>query len=557
MASKVLIRPQQQTASSLLTTPRGSRRDIPMDLLREASQRLGKVALMGGSLWILATLLFHLTWVPLHPSEPWVGLRGTDAVAVVAGLVSLGLWAYTRRADRDSRFVLNLGLAYLIASCLAVGLVMHWEGSTPDALRLTISWVGVSILIFSAVLPIEPRKMLVVGVLAALMNPLAMAITGVTSETVLGAFRAGLLMHYPDLLLAGVGATISGVVTRMSRHVSKAREMGSYRLGDLIRKGGMGEVYRATHRMLARPAAIKLIRAEMLMAADAGSADLAVVRFHREAEAAASLRSPHTVELFDFGITEDQTLYFVMELLEGMDLDSMVKAHGPLPARRVIHILRQACDSLEEAHSKGLVHRDIKPANIHLGKVGIRNDFVKVLDFGLVKSLDRKAIDVTLATEVGQTAGTPAYMAPEMALSEDVDGRADIYALGCVAYFLLTGKLVFEAETSFQMIAKHLRNAPVPPSLRGGVDIPRQLEELILSCLEKSPDLRPASAATLDGILASLRLGDWTDEEARQWWQSIETAADAMSSATTRFIELSPSLAVRAGAGAMAQSGLD
>ena len=538
MSSKVLIRPQSGGTQTLLTTPRGSKRAIPQDLLREASLRLGKVALLGGSLWILATVLFHLTWSSLHPTEAWPGFRGTDAVAASAGIVSLLLWLYSRNVERDPDVVLNLGLVYLVGSSFFVGLVMHWEGSTHDALKVTISWVGVSILIFSALLPVEPRKMMAAAVIAALMNPLAMSITGVEDRSIGGAFLAGLLMHYPDLLLAGVAATISGVMTRMGRHVSKARDMGSYKLGDLIKKGGMGEVYRATHRMLARPAAIKLIRAEMLSATDGESADLAVIRFHREAEAAANLRSPHTVELFDFGVTEDRTLYFVMELLDGMDLETLVRDHGPLPAQRVVFLLRQACESLAEAHSLGLVHRDIKPANIHVGKVGVRHDFVKVLDFGLVKSVHPENMEHSLATQVGSTTGTPSYMAPEMALAETVDGRADIYALGCVAYFLLTGKLVFEADTTFQMIAKHLRNDPVPPSVRAGVDVPGPLEELILKCLAKAPEDRPESAEALDLALAAVRISPWTQADATEWWKQPATSSPVPSEAISRRVEL-------------------
>src|SRR5207249_11916746 len=157
-----------------------------------------------------------------------------------------------------------------------------------------------------------------------------------------------------------------------------------------------------------------------------------------EAEAAANLRSPHTVELYDFGVTEDDTLYFVMELLDGMDLESLVRKHGPVPPNRAIHIVRQVCESLEEAHAQGLVHRDIKPANIHVGRLGLTHDFVKVLDFGLVKSAEGPIDELSLATAAGATPGTPAYMAPELVLGETVDGRADLYALGCVAYFLLT-----------------------------------------------------------------------------------------------------------------------
>ena len=164
--------------------------------------------------------------------------------------------------------------------------------------------------------------------------------------------------------------------------------LGSYQLGELLGRGGMGEVYKATHRMLGRPVAIKLIRPEMIGARDGAEAQLAIRRFRREAEVAASLRSPHTVELHDFGVTTDQAFYFVMELLDGMDLESLVRQTGPVPAARAIHILRQVCESLEEAHARGLVHRDIKPANIHVGRLGLRHDFVKVLDFGLVKSVE-------------------------------------------------------------------------------------------------------------------------------------------------------------------------
>jgi serine/threonine-protein kinase len=282
----------------------------------------------------------------------------------------------------------------------------------------------------------------------------------------------------------------------------------------------MGEVYEAKHRMLARPAAIKLIRPEMLGEADGEAAQMAVKRFHREAESAANLRSPHTVEIYDFGVTEDRTLYFVMELLSGMDLEPLVKQHGPLPAGRVIHILIQVCDSLEEAHRAGLVHRDIKPANIHAGPQGLRSDFVKVLDFGLVKPFSARNTEHSLATIAGQITGTPAYMAPEMAFGEAVDGRADIYALGCVAYYLLTAQMVFTADTAMQMMAKHLQNAPIMPSQRTDNFIPRALDKLVLACLAKDPQDRPQSAAELARALEAIDVLAWGDEEAARWWSA-------------------------------------
>jgi serine/threonine-protein kinase len=281
----------------------------------------------------------------------------------------------------------------------------------------------------------------------------------------------------------------------------------------------MGEVYKATHRMLARPAAIKLIRPEMAGAQD-GGAQLAIARFRREAEAAASLRSPHTVELYDFGVTSDQTFYFVMELLEGMDLESLVRQKGPLPAGRVIHVLRQVCESLAEAHVRGLVHRDIKPANIHIGRLGLTYDFVKVLDFGLVKSVGAERAEPALATATGMLTGTPAYMAPEVAMGESYDGRADLYALGCVAYYLLTGCLVFEASNGLGMITRHLRDTPVPPSERSDLPIPSELERLVLACLAKVPEQRPPDAQQLARALTAVPVGAWDGDQAAQWWHS-------------------------------------
>ena len=483
------------------------------------------MCLIGGALWIVATALWHLTWPALHPGQTWPGIKGPEWLSYANGLASFALWFFIRKSNRPPEFFLTVGLCYMIVTCFCIGMVMHWGLPVAETLTVQLSWIGVVVLIFAAILPVEPRHMLIAGLISASMNPLSMVLTHVHGLSTLDAIRAGVLMHYPDFLLTLVGWAESHVVTRLGRQVSKAREMGSYQLGELIKRGGMGEIYKATHRMLARPAAIKLIRAEMLGTAEGESADLAIKRFHREAEAAANLRSPHTVELFDFGMTEDQTLYFVMELLQGVDLETLVRENGPLPPRRVIHILRQTCESLAEAHEQGLVHRDIKPANIHVGKVGVRHDFVKVLDFGLVKSVHQPATEDSLATAVGRTPGTPAYMAPEMSLGETVDARSDIYALGCVGYFLLTGHLVFDATSAFQMVAKHLRNDPVPPSLRARVDIPHAVEAVILKCLAKNPADRYATVIDLSNALDATRLRPWTDEEALASWRSFQPPA--------------------------------
>jgi serine/threonine protein kinase len=545
-----LIGPQPVSTPATLTRSRSRFRDLPDDLLRAASLRLGIMSLLLGALWVVGVAGGHLAARALGRPQ-WMELDIGDGIAFVSVLLSVALFAYTRRsADRDPRFVLDLGLLYLVATAFAIALIFHLTGLPGGAAVLPeISWVGAILLMFAAIVPTPPRKMLIAGIIAASMNPIAMLIARARGQWDFGPASMALLMHYPDYILVGAAVVIAGVVTKLGQQVTKAREMGSYQLGELLGRGGMGEVYKATHRMLARPAAIKLIRTEMLGAVDDEAAKLAVTRFRREAEAAANLRSQHTVELYDFGVTEDGTLYLVMEFLDGMDLESLVRETGPLPAGRVIQILRQVCDSLEEAHSRGLVHRDIKPANIHLGLVGLRYDFVKVLDFGLVKEVSSVSPETSMATIPGQMAlGTPAYMAPEMALGELVDGRADIYALGCVGYYLLTGQLVFEAEKAFQMIAKHLQTPPVPPSQRTSQPVSPELEDLILKCLAKDARHRPQSARELADALSRVPVKTWGEADATHWWitrQTVERLAGTSRAADSVGID-SPAVSTSA-----------
>ena len=485
------------------------------------------MSLVGAGLWMLGSLLGHVAVRSMSQGDPqWLRLGVPDAIAAACVLVSLLLFAYTRRGGQDPRSILDLGLAYMVFTALALGLTFHW-GPLPanHSISPAISWIGAVVLMFAAIVPSTPAKTLLAGAVAVSMNPIAMWIARARGLWNFESPTDALLMHYPDYLLLGVAIVISHVVTGLGQQVAKAREMGSYQLGELLGRGGMGEVYYATHRMLARPAAIKLIRPEMIGGSDPAAAQLAVTRFRREAETAASLRSPHTVELYDFGVTDDQTLYFVMELLEGLNLESLVRRHGPLPASRVVHVLRQVCASLEEAHVRGLVHRDIKPANIHVGRMGLVYDFVKVLDFGLVKPITDGSLENSIATHSGLVLGTPGYMAPETALSAKVDGRADLYSLGCVAYYLLTGRHVFEGDTVMQVFAQHLQTLPTPPSQRGPSAVPPDLEQLILSCLAKKPEDRPQSAADLDRRLAAVNVEPWTDLHAQEWWAATRASS--------------------------------
>ena len=519
MPTPNLIGPEPRTTPAYLHS-RGSARRLPDDLLRGASRRLGIFALTGAVLWITGPLLAKLARHSIDPADPtWARLGIPDLIAGLGLLVSLLMYWYTRGRQRSPQRILDAGLVFVVLVGLLIGLIWHWE-PVPECWQTipTISWIGVVILMFPALVPTPPGKTLVASLIAATMMPAGMLIARARGSWDFGSPWNALVMHYPDYMIVGLAVVVSHVVTRLGQQVTKAREMGSYQLGELLGRGGMGEVYLATHRMLARPAAIKLIRPEMIAPGGGESAQLALTRFRREAEVAANLRSPHTVELYDFGVTEDQTLYFVMELLEGMNLELLVRTHGRVPANRVIHILRQVCESLEEAHVRGLVHRDIKPANIHIGRLGLEHDFVKVLDFGLVKSMAGTTGEHSMATGTGITPGTPDYMAPEMLMGEAVDGRADIYAVGCVAYNLLTGFPVFEGPSVFALIAKHLNEQPVRPSERAGVEVPPELERLVLACLAKDRAARPASAAALSRALSAIGIAPWTQEAAAAWW---------------------------------------
>jgi DNA-binding NtrC family response regulator len=292
--------------------------------------------------------------------------------------------------------------------------------------------------------------------------------------------------------------------------------VGSYRLVSPLGSGGMGEVWLGKHRLLLRPAAVKLIRHDT----HSGEArEQLVRRFQREAQVTAGLRSPHTVQLYDFGVNDSGAFYYVMELLDGLDLHRLITRFGPQPAERVILLLRQACRSLAEAHEHGLVHRDIKPANLFVARLGSEYDYLKVLDFGIVK--DQPGHDATVLSAQGILQGTPAFIAPEVVFGEGtVDGRADLYSLACTAYWALTGQLVFRANTPAQMLLHHAQTKPTPPSQVTELSIPRDLETILMTCLEKDPAARLPSALEVDAQLARVRCEQWTQNRARAWWET-------------------------------------
>jgi eukaryotic-like serine/threonine-protein kinase len=511
--------------------------ELPEDLLREATERLGVLALVWASLFAFGILMNDviapLLHLPMRDLIPWG--RPADVVAVLSIGFSLWLWRYIRQLSCRPRVALDLALVYEVLLAFGVGIVNQWEPHRVLAGRL--SWICVLVLLFPMLVPNTPRKTLIASLAAASMDPVGLLIAHWRGLEV-PAFTVILWNYLPNYACALLAVIPSKIMTRLGHQVQRARELGSYRLVEMIGRGGMGEVWRATHRMLARPAAIKLIKPEILGTPGGNGGRLVVQRFRREAEAASFLQSPHTIRLYDFGETRAGTFYFVMELLDGLDLETLVRRFGPIPPERVVHILRQSCHSLGEAHERGLIHRDVKPANIYLCRLGREYDFVKVLDFGLVKyDQDQSIMDTVKATS-DLTTGTPAYMAPEMANGDPVDRRADLYALGCVAYWLLTGRMVFEAESPLKMLIQHIQAQPVPPSVRGGRPVPPALEQLVLRCLAKDPASRPSSADAILSELDRLELQrPWDQERAREWWEtSMEAPASHLVGGGSRVL---------------------
>ncbi|MBP7569923.1 MAG: serine/threonine protein kinase [Acidobacteria bacterium] len=490
---------------------------LPEDVLQETSRRLSTLAVVAAVLWGMALLINNLfprgfAGINTHP-YPWPG----NLVSGIAVVLAVAMGVYARLAGAG-RAALDLGLAFLVVNAFALGLLDEW---VEREIRVrSVSWIAVVILIYAMIAPSTPRKTLLASLVAASMDPLGALIAHLRGLPVPRASEV-LLQYWPNYAAAFLAVVPSQVLHRLGRQIAKVRDAGSYQLVQELGRGGMGEVWRAEHRLLARPAAVKIVRPEMLDVPNEAEVRLLMQRFMREAQATSVLSSPHTIELYDFGITNDGAFYYVMELLVGRDLETLVRDFGPLPASRTVYLLRQVCHSLAEAHSRDLVHRDIKPANVYVCRMGLDYDFVKVLDFGLVTFGDQAGFRRTALNADRVTSGTPAYMAPEVILGEtEIDRRADVYALGCVAYWMLTGQLVFEADTRMRMFMDHLQATPVPPSQRTELPIPRELDELVMRCLEKDPEKRPRDAGELFEMACSCKAHDaWDNDAAREWWE--------------------------------------
>jgi serine/threonine-protein kinase len=442
----------------------------------------------------------------------WIGYS-VFGIGASGGLLYM---AYDRRI-RDA-IVLYTTLVYEVGVCFVLAII------TPQILYAEtghlplITWVTPLIILFPLIVPSPPRITLVVALLAAATRPVALFLFGQREGVVVEGiyYYSSVVSPLFAVALAYFG---SRVVHGMTVDLAKAQRMGSYSLETLLGAGGMGEVWRARHQLLARPAAVKLVKPENL-AKSSHDQQVALARFEREAQVTAAMRSAHTVQLYDFGIAPTGAFFYVMELLNGLDLDELVTRFGPVSPSRAVYFLHQVCDSLGEAHEHGLIHRDIKPGNVYLCRYGRSVDFIKVLDFGLVKMPrddGESEIKLTAPDVVG---GTPAFIAPEQAVGDDVDARTDIYQLGCVAYWMLTGTYVFEADTAIKTMMMHVQAPPARPSSRTEQFIPDELDQLVLMCLEKDPANRPQTVDHLAELLARCAVGEpWTEEQGRRWWE--------------------------------------
>lgn len=496
-----------------------------LDLRPRSVRRLQLVSLVllvvSLTLWLVSNLVQGSLRTELDNPWQWA----PPVVTVVASLV---IFFVARQPGSSPARIIRAGLLYEVVISFAItfgsSYSAYWgiPSGAMELDRIGMSWVIPWTLFFTVLVQAPVRE----AVLALIASATAPAIgylveLSYNRAPLVSAADFFVLFVLPYLVGASMTYIAALVVHELGQDVQRARELGSYRLESRLGQGGMGEVWRASHHTLARPAAIKIIRADALDSEPA-LARQAAIRFEREAQAIASLQSRHTVQLYDFGMTQAGTLYYVMELLDGMDLEEIVRRDGPMPAARAVHILVQACASLSEAHRRGVIHRDVKPANIYLCREAFECDVVKILDFGLAKRIvSNTAPGSGRDTRADVIMGTPAFLAPE-AIHADaaLDGRADIYALGCVAYWLLAGRLVFESESAMGMLAAHLERVPTPPSVAAPFPVPPALDQLILRCLAKRPEDRPLTAEVLATELAAVRAElPWTSHDAAQWWE--------------------------------------
>ncbi len=475
-------------------------------------QRVSLFAKVMILIYILLVGFIHVAYEVYPQLEP--ARARTMTVVALGGLVSFVLlWYFVIHRGRYPVRVLEAVEAFMvlvIGASFALSIYLTYD----QIANVYTAFIWCSFMVFGRVImiPSSGRRTLVLSAGAMGQLMLASIAIAVEHDNAVGlpgpALAIGAVVFCS--VAAGLATVGSQVLYGLRKQVREAMQLGQYTLGEKIGEGGMGQVYKASHAMLRRPTAIKLLR-------KASAAD--VLRFEREVQLTSELTHPNTIAIFDYGRSPDGVFYYAMEYLDGTDLESLVREEGPLPSDRVTAILAQVCGALDEAHARDLVHRDIKPANVLLCRRGRDPDVVKVVDFGLIKEVGNGQ-----ASQSHLIAGTPAYLAPEAVTDAETVGPAsDLYALGAVGYFLLTGQTVFTGATAADMCIKQVSATPVPPSQRTDRPVSPALEALIMRCLDKDPARRPDGAWSMrTELLALPPAGDFSVEQGRAWWQQFE-----------------------------------
>jgi serine/threonine-protein kinase len=489
-------------------------------------------------------MLFVVALYEIHPEtaparadiQTMIGFAGLTALVAIRSVF------LRRHRTPTMDTLLTLDVVFVAVIGAIFGVSAYLSVDKPDNMYTTFIWN--TFMIFGRTLYVPSSARRTFWLSAAGMLPFVIAAIGISVNFSDQLTLPPSAMIPGAILYAGtavfVATTGSRVIYGLRKQVREAIQLGQYTLGEKIGEGGMGAVYKARHAMLRRPTAIKLLPPDR-----AGEEHL--TRFEREVQVTAELTHPNTIAIFDYGRSPDGLFYYAMEYLDGIDLQRLVRSHGPQPAARVIHLLCQACGALEEAHGRGLIHRDIKPANLIVCQRGKIPDWIKVVDFGLVKDIEQ----ASRQSSGNLAAGTPAYLSPEaIQKPAGVGPSGDLYALGAVAYFLLTGTTVFEADNVLEMCVHHVRTAPVPPSERTDNPIPRELEDVILRCLAKAPGDRPPGARALRELLEAVPLDEpWSEAAAAEWWADWRRPDDSdvlPADATTLLSPLTVDLTQRA-----------
>lgn len=455
-----------------------------------------------------------------------------------ATFIAIWLLARRGRLGAPALFWLDVAAA-LLPMALYAGMSIALYRHQKERFDLILILIALSVMVLRAVaVPSTPRQTAVVSALGTAPTIAVAYVIGRDVSPARAYLAAGAATAWCGLSVF-VTTFASRVIYGLRVKAADARRLGQYVLGEKIGEGGMGTVHRAKHALLRRPTAIKLLPPEK-----AGRG--AITRFEREVQNTSRLTHPNTVAIYDFGRTPEGIFYYAMEYLPGLDLQTLVDSFGPLPASRVVHVLQQICGSLAEAHEARVIHRDIKPANVILCERGGIPDVVKVVDFGLAKDVEADA-DVELSN-VSTIIGTPLYISPEAIVdAASVDERSDLYSLGAVGYFLLTGKPVFSGSSAIEVCGRHLHAAPAPPSRERPGQVPPDLDALVLACLAKKKEERPASARALRSALLACEIEPWTEEQARAWWQKSSNQKRAGDEGPIQFAEtVAVDLAARA-----------